>query len=180
MDKISSLDFDASALAGLATSFGTLLEGAHDGRGRRVGVACARFNGSITLRLLGGALAALGEAGVARHDITLAWAPGAYELPMLAQGLIRSSAHVDAVIALGAVVRGETTHYDLVAGECARGLQDVQLRSGVPVVFGVLTTENVEQALERSRPDSTNKGREAAFTALEMVSLLSGALAPRS
>ncbi len=172
MKKTSSTDLDHGAVAGFAARVGHMLEGSHDGRGRRVGVACARFNGAITLRLLEGALAALDEAGVDRRDVVLAWAPGAFELPVLAQAMIRSPRPVDAVITLGAVIRGDTGHYDLVAGECARGVQSVQLATGVPVVFGVLTTENLEQALERSLADDTNKGREAALTALEMVSLL--------
>ena len=94
----------------------------------------------------------------------------------LARAMIRAVRPVDAVITLGAVIRGDTGHYDLVAGECARGVQEVQLATGVPVIFGVLTTENLEQALERSRADHTNKGREAALTALEMISLLNDQL----
>jgi 6,7-dimethyl-8-ribityllumazine synthase len=172
MKKTTSTELDPAALADVAERVGTSLEGSHDGRGRRIGVAAARFNGAITLRLLEGALAALAESGVERRDVVLAWAPGAFELPLLAQRMIAASRPVDAVIALGAVIRGDTGHYDLVAGECARGIQDVQLRTGVPVVFGVLTTENLDQALVRSLADHTNKGREAAMTALEMVSLL--------
>jgi 6,7-dimethyl-8-ribityllumazine synthase len=101
----------------------------------------------------------------------VAWAPGAFELPLVARGFARSGA-VDAVVCLGAVIRGDTGHYDFVAGECARGLQRVQLDTGVPVVFGVLTTDTVEQALVRSEDDDTNKGREAAVTAIEMVRIL--------
>lgn len=174
--KASSTELDAVALAGYASQVGLMLEGSHDGRGRRVGVACGRFNGAITLRLLEGTLGALYEAGVERRDVVLAWAPGAFELPVLAQAMIRGPRRLDAVITLGAVIRGDTGHYDLVAGECARGVQDVQLATGVPVVFGVLTTETLEQALVRSLPDHTNKGREAALTALEMISLLGDAL----
>lgn len=173
--KASSTDLDADALASYNSQVALMLEGSHDGRGRRVGLACGRFNGAITLRLLEGALGALYEAGVERRDVVLAWAPGAFELPVLAQAMIRGSRPLDAVITLGAVIRGDTGHYDLVAGECARGVQDVQLATGVPVVFGVLTTETLDQALVRSLPDHTNKGREAAMTALEMISLL-GAL----
>jgi len=157
------------AIAGLAKRVGALLEGDHEGRGVRVGVACARFNGGITVRLLDGVLAGLEELGVDRADVKVAWVPGAFELPVVARAL---SASCDAVICLGAVVRGETGHYDFVAGECAAGIQRVQLDTGIPVVFGVLTTDDVDQALERSRSDRTNKGWEAAVTAVEMHRLL--------
>jgi 6,7-dimethyl-8-ribityllumazine synthase len=141
-----------------------------DGRGLRIGVCCGRFNDHITRRLLDGALAGLAEHGVDDDDLTVVWAPGAYELPVVAQRLVTGWG-ADAVIALGAVIRGETGHYDFVAGECASGLQRVQLDTGVPVVFGVLTTENVDQALARSGDDD-NKGHEAAETAIEMANLL--------
>ena len=101
----------------------------------------------------------------------VAWVPGAFELPLVARAMA-ASGRVDAVVALGAVIRGDTGHYDFVAGECASGLQRVQLDSGLPVVFGVLTTDTVDQALVRSLPDGTNKGAEAARTALETVSVL--------
>jgi len=172
MTTSSETKFDSSVGESLRARVGEYLEGTHDGRGLRVGIACSRFNGGITTRLLAGALDVLDEAGVDRRDVSLAWAPGAFELPLLARGFASATRPVDAVITLGAVIRGETGHYDVVAGECARGIQDVQLSRGVPVVFGVLTVNTVEQALERSLPNETNKGREAAFTALEMVSLL--------
>jgi 6,7-dimethyl-8-ribityllumazine synthase len=139
--------------------------------GIRVAFACAEFNGGITDRLLGGALDALAEAGGDPASVTVAWAPGAFELPLVARGFARTGA-VDAVVCLGAVVRGDTGHYDFVAGECARGIQAVQLETGVPVIFGVLTTDTVDQALERSGDDGSNKGREAAVTAIEMVRLV--------
>lgn len=142
------------------------------GQGRRVAIACGRFNGAITARLLEGALAALVESGVERRDITVAWAPGAYELPLVALALADGARPHDAVIALGAVIRGETGHYDFVAGECARGLQDVQLSTRVPVVFGVLTVDTLDQALARSGEGEANKGRESALTALEMAALV--------
>lgn len=154
-----------------ATRVGTSLQGDHDGIGLRIGIACAQFNGGITARLLDGALEALAEAGTDRHDITVAWAPGSFELPLVAQAFARSG-KVDAVLCFGAVVRGETGHYDFVAGECASGIQQVQLATGVPVIFGVLTTETLDQALDRSEPDETNKGREAALTGIEMARLL--------
>ena len=123
------------------------------------------------MRLLDGALDALDEAGMDRRDITVAWAPGAFELPLVARAFARSE-KVHAVLCFGAVIRGETGHYHFVAGECAAGVQRVQLATGIPVVFGVLTTDTLEQALERSRPDESNKGREAALTGIEMVRLL--------
>jgi 6,7-dimethyl-8-ribityllumazine synthase len=172
MTSTNETEFDPALAEALRTKVGEYLEGTHDGRGLRVGIACARFNGGVTLRLLEGVLEALEEAGIDRRDISIAWTPGAFELPLLARAFAAAARPVDAVIALGAVIRGDTGHYDIVAGECARGLQDVQLTYAVPVVFGVLTTNTVEQALERSRRDETNKGREAAFTALEMVSVL--------
>ena len=141
-----------------------------DGRGLRIGVCCGRFNRHITDRLLEGTRRALAEHGVADDDIDVVWAPGAYELPLVTQHLI-SGWRADAAIALGAVIRGETGHYDFVAGECAAGLQRVQLDTGVPVVFGVLTTDNEEQALARSGGDE-DKGHEAAETAIEMANLV--------
>ena len=155
----------------VAARVGATLQGTPDGTGLRVGIACARFNGGITLRLLEGALDALGDVGTDRRDITVAWVPGAFELPLVARGFARAG-RVDAVLCLGAVIRGETGHYDFVAGECAAGIQQVQLATGVPVVFGVLTTDTLEQALARSQPDETNKGRESALTGIEMVRLL--------
>jgi 6,7-dimethyl-8-ribityllumazine synthase len=163
--------FDEERARQLGERAGLVVESSPEGRGRRVAIAAARFNGGITLRLLEGALEALAEAGVERGDVTLAWVPGAFELPVAARTLIDSTRRPDAVVALGAVVRGETGHYDFVAGECASGLARVALDTGVPVIFGVLTTDTVKQALSRSTPGSQNKGREAALTALEMASL---------
>jgi 6,7-dimethyl-8-ribityllumazine synthase len=159
------------ALDDVAARVGASLKGSADGTGLRLGIACAEFNGGITMRLLDGALQALHEAGTDRRDITVAWAPGAFELPVVARAFARAG-KVDAVLCLGAVIRGDTGHYDFVAGECASGIQQVQLATGVPVVFGVLTTDTLDQALVRSEPDHTNKGREAALTGIEMVRLL--------
>jgi len=139
----------------------------------RVGFACAEFNGGITDRMLTAALDALESAGCDLDGVVVSWVPGAFELPLVARAMAVSG-RVDAVVALGAVIRGDTGHYDFVAGECAAGLQRVQLDSGLPVVFGVLTTDTVEQALVRSLPDETNKGAEAARTALETLSVLRG------
>lgn len=141
-----------------------------DGRGVRVGLVCGRFNDHITGRLLTGAASALAEHGVRPDDVVQVWVPGAYEAPMAAKVMIDAGL-VDVVVCLGAVIRGETSHYDFVAGECARGIMDVQLATGVPVVFGVLTTENLEQALARSS-DEDNKGAECVRTGLEMVGLV--------
>ena len=151
---------------------GAQLRGSLDGRGLRVGVACARFNGTITARLLDGCLEGLRGAGVDAADVTVAWVPGAFELPILAQAFATAQLGYDAVVCLGAVIRGETGHYDVVAGESARGIQEVACDTGVPVIFGVLTCETVGQALERSAPDETNKGLEAAQAAVEMARLL--------
>jgi len=172
MTKSDRLAFDEALADSWRPRVGEMLVGVADGRGVRVALVCSRFNGGVTLRLLESALETLSAAGVERTDLAIAWTPGAFELPLLAKAFASGSRPFDAVITLGAVIRGETGHYDIVAGECARGVQDVQLATGVPVVFGVLTTNTVEQALERSRPDDTNKGREAALTALEMISVL--------
>jgi len=146
------------------------LESNVDGSGIRVGLVCGRWNDSITNRLLEGAENALAAHGVAESDVIQVWVPGAYEAPMAAKGLVESG-KVDVVVCLGAVIRGETSHYDFVAGECARGIMDVQLATGVPVIFGVLTTENLDQALARSSAED-NKGEECVRTGLEMVNLL--------
>jgi 6,7-dimethyl-8-ribityllumazine synthase len=165
------ISLPAGTIDDVAGRAGASLEGDHNGTGLRIGIACAKFNGGITLRLLDGALAALAEAGTDRRDVLVAWAPGAFELPLVARAFAEAG-KVDAVLCFGAVIRGDTGHYDFVAGECASGLQQVQLATGLPVIFGVLTTDTLEQALERSEPDETNKGREAALTGIEMVRLL--------
>jgi 6,7-dimethyl-8-ribityllumazine synthase len=172
MTSSKGTDFSRKDADRLAKRGGEVLEGATSGRGFRVALACARFNGAITTRLLEGALGALEESGVDRGDISIGWVPGAFEIPLLALAYADASRPFDAVITLGAVIRGETGHYEVVAGECARGVQDVQLSTRVPVIFGVLTVNTIEQALERSKPDETNKGREAALSALEMVNVL--------
>ncbi len=168
MTSTDETALDPSAVQAIHGQVGHHIEGAHDGRGLRIGVACARFNGGITMRMLTGLLEAADELGVDRQDIIVAWVPGAFELPLLSQSL-HASGEVDAVVALGAVIRGDTGHYDFVAGECARGLQDVSLAVAKPVIFGVLTTDTGEQALERSVPGQGNKGREALETAIEVV-----------
>jgi len=146
------------------------VHGAVSGEGMRVGIVCGRFNDLITNRLLDGATNGLAVHGVAEHDVTVVWVPGAFEVPLAAKTMA-ASGRFDAVITLGAVIRGETAHFEYVAGPCATGVQQAQLDTGVPIIFGVLTTENVEQALERS-DDRDNKGEECARTALEMADLL--------
>jgi 6,7-dimethyl-8-ribityllumazine synthase len=172
MTKSDQLAFDAALADSFRARVGETLEGPVAGRGVRVALACSRFNGAVTLRLLDAALATLSDAGVERSDLAIGWTPGAFELPLLAQAFATGPRRYDAVITLGAVIRGDTGHYEVVAGECARGVQIVQLATGVPIVFGVLTTNTAAQALERSRPDDSNKGRESALTALEMISVL--------
>ncbi len=144
---------------------------ASQGGGARVAIVCAKFNGAITERLLDGALSGLEGGGVPASAVTVAWVPGAFEIPMVAAQLARHGSP-SAVIALGAVIRGDTAHFDFVAGQCAAGLQRVALDTGVPVIFGVLTTDTVDQALARSEEGLDNKGLEAAVTALEMADLL--------
>lgn len=172
MTSSDETEFDPSRIGLLRDRVGEHLEGDRDGRGLRVAIVCGRFNGGISSRLLDGALDALDDAGVDRRDISISWVPGAFEIPLVALSYADGERPFDAVITLGAVIRGDTSHYEIVSGECARGVQDVQLSTRVPIVFGVLTTESVDQAVERSMPDETNKGREAALAALEMVSLL--------
>lgn len=142
-----------------------------DGEGMRLGVVCGRFNDHVTLRLLEGVRRAALECGVDPASMVQEWVPGAFEIPFAARAAA-TSGRVDAVICLGAVIRGETSHYDFVAGECARGIQDVQLETGVPVLFGVLTTEDLAQAEARSAgPGEHNVGEECLRTAVEMVLL---------
>ena len=144
-------------------------EGDLDASGMRFGIAVARFNQDVTDGLLEGAQRALKEHNAG--DVTVAWVPGAFELPLVAKRLAASGA-VDAVICLGAVIRGETAHFEYVAGECAAGLTRASLDTGVPVIFGVLTVDSREQAFDRLGGSEGHKGEEAALTAIEMVALL--------
>jgi 6,7-dimethyl-8-ribityllumazine synthase len=148
-----------------------VLEGEIVARGRKVAIAAARFNDFIVSSLLKGATAAWLERGGAAADLLIARVPGAFELPVVARKLALSGRY-DAVIALGCVIRGDTPHFEYVAGECARGLQLVSLESGLPVIFGVLTVETVEQAVERASTTAGNKGGESMDTALEMAALM--------
>lgn len=149
----------------------TAFEGILTGRGRRFGIVVARFNGFIGSALLDGALDALLRHEVAPQDVTVAWCPGSFEIPLVAKRLAATGT-VDAVICLGAVIRGSTPHFDYVAAEVAKGIANVGLASGVPVVFGVLTTDTIEQAIERAGTKAGNKGFEAAVTAIEMANLV--------
>ena len=149
----------------------TTYEGSLRGDGLRVAIACARFNDFIGSRLLEGARDGLVRHGVDEGSITVVWVPGAFELPLVAKRLAASGEY-DAVITLGAVIRGATGHYDFVAGQCASGIQAAQMETGVPVIFGVLTTDTIEQAIERAGTKAGNKGFEAAATAIEMADLL--------
>jgi 6,7-dimethyl-8-ribityllumazine synthase len=137
---------------------------------RRVAVIASRFNEFVVSGLVKGAVAAWEKHGGKASDLVVARVPGAFELPVVARRLARSG-HYEAIVALGCVIRGDTAHFEYVAGECARGLQNVAVDTGVPVAFGVLTTETVEQALQRSAPGGGNKGGEAMETALEMADL---------
>jgi 6,7-dimethyl-8-ribityllumazine synthase len=149
----------------------TVYEGQLRGDGLRVAIAASRFNETIVVRLVDGALDGLRRHGVDPEAIDVAWAPGAFELPLLAARLAGTGLY-DAVITVGAVIRGATGHYDIVAGQCAAGVQRAQLDALVPIVFGVLTTDTIEQAIERSGTKAGNKGFEAAAAAIEMASLL--------
>ncbi|MFT4797188.1 MAG: 6,7-dimethyl-8-ribityllumazine synthase [Candidatus Azotimanducaceae bacterium] len=137
----------------------------------KFGIVVARFNGFVVEELVGGAVDALRRHGVNEANITIIRVPGAYEMPLATKKAVETG-HYDAIIALGAVIRGGTPHFDYVAGECASGLAKVSLDSGIPVAFGVLTTDTIEQAIERSGTKAGNKGADAAMSALEMVSLL--------
>ncbi|HSH45333.1 MAG TPA: 6,7-dimethyl-8-ribityllumazine synthase [Longimicrobiales bacterium] len=145
-------------------------EGVTDGAGRRVAVVVSRFNELITERLLEGALGCLRQEGVREDDVDVLRVPGAWELPAAAAAVLRRGGY-DAIVALGCVIRGETPHFDYVAGEAARGLQELATTHAVPVAFGVLTTDDRDQALARAGGDRGNKGWEAALTALEMADL---------
>ncbi|QXC61896.1 6,7-dimethyl-8-ribityllumazine synthase [Aquihabitans sp. G128] len=143
-----------------------------DGDGLRVAVVAARWNSHITLRLLDGVRRGLAAAGVDADDVTEDWVPGAFELPLAAKTWALSG-RVDAVICLGCVIRGETTHYESVAGECASGIQQAQLETGVPIAFGALTVENLQQALARSEgPEGHNVGEDGAKVVVEMARLV--------
>ena len=140
--------------------------------GMKVGIVASRFNSFIVQKLLDGAIDGLVRHGVDESNISVVWVPGAFEIPLTAQKMAGSDKKYDAVIALGAVIRGSTTHYDYVCSEVSKGIANVSLASGKPVLFGVITTENIEQAIERAGSKAGNKGYDCALSAIEMVAAL--------
>ena len=148
-----------------------VLEGNVVANGTKVGIVASRFNEFIVSKLVGGAQDALIRHGVSDDDITLAWVPGAFEIPLTAQKMAETG-NYDAVICLGAVIKGATTHYDYVCAEFSKGVAAVGLKTEIPVIFGVVTTDNIEQAIERAGTKAGNKGYDAACTAIEMVNLI--------
>jgi 6,7-dimethyl-8-ribityllumazine synthase len=148
-----------------------LYEGNLIAKGLKFAIVVSRFNEFITGKLLGGAIDALKRHGVDEKDITTAWVPGAFEIPLVAKKLAGKKKY-DAIIALGAVIRGSTSHYDYVCNEVAKGVASVSLQEELPVIFGILTTNNSEQAIERAGTKSGNKGYEAAVNAIEIANLL--------
>ena len=147
------------------------IEGGRSAKGLRIAVVAARFNHFVVDKLLAGAVETLNQAGISAQDLDIVRVPGAFEIPLAARKLSQSR-HYDAVITLGAVIRGGTPHFDYVAGECARGVSQAARDSGVPVIFGVLTCDDLEQATERSGGKHGNKGADAALAAIEMADLL--------
>lgn len=147
------------------------LEGKLVSRDIKVGIVAARFNEFITSKLLSGAMDGLIRHEAAQEDVEVAWVPGAFEIPLIAQKMAESGKY-DAVICLGAVIRGATSHYDLVCNEAAKGVAQVGLKTGVPVLFGVVTTDTIEQAIERAGTKAGNKGYDCATSAIEMVNLI--------
>ncbi|WP_099467268.1 6,7-dimethyl-8-ribityllumazine synthase [Konateibacter massiliensis] len=137
----------------------------------KIGIVASRFNEFITSKLIGGALDGLKRHEVKEEDIDLAWVPGAFEIPLIASKMAKSGKY-DAVICLGAVIRGSTSHYDYVCSEVSKGIAHVSLESTIPVMFGVVTTENIEQAIERAGTKAGNKGYDCALGAIEMVNLM--------
>ncbi len=147
------------------------IEGKLDGSGKKFAVVVSRFNDFINTKLLDGAVGNLTRHGVTDNDITVIWTPGAFEIPLVAKKLAESGKH-DVVIALGCVIRGATAHFEYVAGEAAKGIGQAAMQTGVPIIFGVLTTDTIEQAIERAGTKAGNKGSDAALAAIEMASLM--------
>lgn len=145
-------------------------EGKLVGSGLRIGVVAGRFNELIVSKLVSGALDTLQRHGVEEAQIEIAWVPGAFEIPLMAKKMAETT-RFDAIITLGAVIRGSTPHFDYVCNECAKGVAALSMSSGVPIIFGVLTTDNIEQAIERAGTKAGNKGCEAAASAIEMANL---------
>ena len=150
-----------------------IYEGKLNGSGLKIGIVAARFNEFIVSKLVSGAEDCLDRHDVAKEDVEVAWVPGAFEIPLVAQAMARTKKY-DAIICLGCVIRGATSHYDYVCNEVSKGIAKVSLDENMPVMFGVVTTENIEQAIERAGTKAGNKGYDCAMGALEMVSLLKG------
>jgi len=148
-----------------------IIEGKLLAEGQKIAIVAGRFNEIITNKLLGGAIDAFKRHGGNENDIDVAWVPGSFEIPLVAKKMAESKKY-DAVICLGAVIRGATAHFEMVANETTKGIAAAGLQTGVPIIFGVLTTDNIEQAVERAGSKAGNKGFEAATTAIEMVNLL--------
>ncbi len=148
-----------------------VIEGIYRGEGLKIGIIASRFNEFITSKLVDGAQDSLTRHGVADDDISVAWVPGAFEIPVIAKKMA-SSGKYDAVICLGAVIRGATSHYDYVCSEVSKGIAAVSLGTEMPVLFGILTTDTIEQAIERAGTKAGNKGADCAMSALEMVNLM--------
>jgi 6,7-dimethyl-8-ribityllumazine synthase len=149
----------------------TTFRGTPDGSGRRVAIVAGRFNEMVVTKLVEGAMSCLHRHGVVDADVDVVWVPGSFELPLVARVVADRGRH-DAVVCVGAVIRGETAHFDYVAGAAARGIHEAALTTGVPVIFGVLTTDTLDQALARAGGEHGNKGWDAAAAALEMISVL--------
>ena len=147
-----------------------IYEGDLIGAGLKIGITVSRFNSFITTRLLDGALDALKRHGVNLDNVDIFWTPGSFEIPLTAKRLAESNQY-DAIICIGAVIRGATPHFDFVANESAKGIAQVSFNTGIPVIYGVITTDNIEQAIERAGTKAGNKGAEAAVAAIEMANL---------
>ena len=148
-----------------------VIEGVYSGEGLKIGIIASRFNEFITSKLVSGAEDCLKRHGVADDDMSVAWVPGAFEIPVIAKRMA-SSGKYDAVICVGAVIRGATSHYDYVCSEVSKGIAAVSLETGIPVLFGILTTDTIEQSIERAGTKAGNKGTDCAMSALEMVNLI--------
>ena len=146
-------------------------EGKFDGKDVKIGIVAGRFNEFITSKLVGGALDVLKRNDVSEENIDIAWVPGAFEIPLIAKKLANTQKY-DAIITLGAVIKGSTPHFDYVCAEVSKGVSQISLQSELPVIFGVLTTNNIEEAIERAGTKAGNKGADAAFSAIEMINLI--------
>ena len=146
-------------------------EGKFDGRDVRIAIVAGRFNEFITSKLVGGALDVLKRNDVSEENIDIAWVPGAFEIPLITKKLANTGKY-DAIITLGAVIKGSTPHFDYVCAEVSKGVSQISLQSELPVIFGVLTTNNIEEAIERAGTKAGNKGADAAFSAIEMINLI--------